>query len=272
MVVVRHALKNAAIPIVTIVGLDIGTLLGGAVITETVFAWPGIGRLAIEAIAARDFPVVQADVFFIALAFVVINLVRRRAVHLARPSGPARGDRPTSPRHCRSGRRVAPPAPSRPPSGRRSSSWWASPPWARPGSPPTIPGEQVLERRLRPPAWSERGEWAYPLGTDHLGRDILSRLIYGSRISLLVGITSVVISGLPGRQLGVLAGYYGGRLDALIMRLVDIQLAFPFILLAISVIAVLGAGLRNVIIVLGRRPLDGLRAGGPGRRPDRPGA
>ena len=74
MVVIRHALKNAAIPIVTIVGLDIGTLLGGAVITETVFAWPGIGRLAIEAIAARDFPVVQADVFFIALAFVVINL------------------------------------------------------------------------------------------------------------------------------------------------------------------------------------------------------
>ena len=74
MVIIRHALKNAAIPIVTIVGLDIGTLLGGAVITETVFAWPGIGRLAIEAIAARDFPVVQADVFFIALAFVVINL------------------------------------------------------------------------------------------------------------------------------------------------------------------------------------------------------
>jgi len=74
VVVARHAFKNAAIPIVTIVGLDIGTLLGGAVITETVFAWPGVGRLAIEAIAVRDFPVVQADVFFIALAFVVINL------------------------------------------------------------------------------------------------------------------------------------------------------------------------------------------------------
>ena len=67
--------KNAAIPIVTILGLDVGTLLGGAVITETVFAWPGIGRLAIEAIAVRDFPVVQADVFFIALTFVAINLV-----------------------------------------------------------------------------------------------------------------------------------------------------------------------------------------------------
>jgi ABC-type dipeptide/oligopeptide/nickel transport system permease component len=75
LVVVRHALKNAAIPIVTIVGLDIGTLLGGAVITETVFAWPGVGRLAIDSVSVRDFPVVQADVFFLALAFVAINLV-----------------------------------------------------------------------------------------------------------------------------------------------------------------------------------------------------
>jgi len=72
-VVVRHALKNAAIPIVTIIGLDIGTILGSAVITETVFAWPGLGRLAIDSIAVRDFPVVQADVFVIAVAFVVIN-------------------------------------------------------------------------------------------------------------------------------------------------------------------------------------------------------
>ncbi len=72
-VVVRHALKNAAIPIVTIIGLDIGTVLGGAVITETVFAWPGVGRLAIDSINVRDFPVVEADVFVIAVAFVLIN-------------------------------------------------------------------------------------------------------------------------------------------------------------------------------------------------------
>ncbi|MGH7321673.1 MAG: ABC transporter permease [Candidatus Rokuibacteriota bacterium] len=75
VVVVRHALKNAAIPIVTIIGLDIGTVLGGAVITETVFAWPGVGRLAIDSINVRDFPVVQADVFVIAVAFVLINLL-----------------------------------------------------------------------------------------------------------------------------------------------------------------------------------------------------
>jgi len=75
IVLVRHALKNMAIPVVTIVGLDIGQLLGGAVVTETVFAWPGIGRLAIDSILNRDFPVLEADVFFIAVAFVGINLL-----------------------------------------------------------------------------------------------------------------------------------------------------------------------------------------------------
>jgi peptide/nickel transport system permease protein len=75
IVVVRHAIKNMAIPVVTMIGLDIGQLLGGAVVTETVFAWPGIGRLAIDSILQRDFPVLQADVFFIALAFVGINLI-----------------------------------------------------------------------------------------------------------------------------------------------------------------------------------------------------
>jgi peptide/nickel transport system permease protein len=122
---------------------------------------------------------------------------------------------------------------------------------AAPSLAPRDPHEQVLEQRLRPPAWVEGGTWRYPLGADHLGRDILSRLIYGARISLLVGLAAVAISGLIGVTLGLLAGYYGGRLDTLIMRLVDIQLAFPFILLAISIVAVLGAGLRNVIVVLG---------------------
>jgi peptide/nickel transport system permease protein len=123
----------------------------------------------------------------------------------------------------------------------------AAAPWLAPHD----PAGQVLERRLLPPAWQAKGDWAFPLGADHLGRDILSRLVYGSRVSLLVGITAVAISGILGVTLGLLAGYYGGRLDHLIMRLVDVQLAFPFILLAITVVAVLGAGLRNVIIVLG---------------------
>jgi len=115
---------------------------------------------------------------------------------------------------------------------------------------PHDPQAQDLASRLRPPAWSAKGSPANLLGTDHLGRDILSRIIYGSRISLLVGIVTVLISGAIGTALGLLAGYYGGKVDSAIMRIADIQLAFPFILLALSVMAVLGTGLKNVIIVL----------------------
>jgi peptide/nickel transport system permease protein len=74
-VILKHALKNAAIPVITVIGLDLGTLLGGAVITETIFAWPGVGRLAIQAIANRDYPVVQAAVFVLATIFVLINFL-----------------------------------------------------------------------------------------------------------------------------------------------------------------------------------------------------
>jgi len=116
---------------------------------------------------------------------------------------------------------------------------------------PYDPNEQLLERRLLPPAWEDGGSRQHLLGTDHLGRDILSRVIYGSRVSLVVGLLAVVISGLLGISAGLVAGYYGGRVDAAIMRLVDIQLAFPFILLALAVIGVLGPGVRNVILVLG---------------------
>jgi len=116
---------------------------------------------------------------------------------------------------------------------------------------PHDPNQQVLERRLRPPAWQTGGSRQHLLGTDHLGRDILSRAIYGSRISLTVGILAVIISGLLGVSAGLVAGYYRGTWDACIMRAVDIQLAFPFILLALAVIGVLGPGVRNVILVLG---------------------
>ncbi len=115
---------------------------------------------------------------------------------------------------------------------------------------PHDPTRQNIAHRLRPPAWQEGGSWTHPLGTDHLGRDILSRIIYGTRISLAVGFASVAASGLIGVSLGVLAGYNGGRLDALIMRLVDIFLSIPYILLVIGVIAVLSPSLPNLILVM----------------------
>ena len=116
---------------------------------------------------------------------------------------------------------------------------------------PFDPLEQDIGQRLREPGWQDAQGRVHPLGTDHLGRDILSRIVFGSRIALVVGLAAVVISGLLGMLIGLLAGYFGGRVDDFLMRLADIQLAFPFILLAIAVIGVLGPSLRNIIIVIG---------------------
>jgi len=111
--------------------------------------------------------------------------------------------------------------------------------------------QDILGRNLLPPTFLEGGRRAFVLGTDALGRDLLSRLIHGARTSLLVGVVAVAVSGTLGVGLGLVSGYYGGRIDRLLMRLAEVQLSFPFILLAIAVIAVLGAGLRNIILVLG---------------------
>lgn len=117
---------------------------------------------------------------------------------------------------------------------------------------PKDPNRQDLFARLQPPLTADRnGNMSFPLGTDSLGRDVLSRLIYGARVSVLVGFTAVLVGGTFGTVLGVIAGYFGGKVDDLIMRLADIQLAFPFILLAILVLVILGAGVLNLIIVLG---------------------
>lgn len=115
---------------------------------------------------------------------------------------------------------------------------------------PHDPFKQSVVQRLRPPVWQERGIEAHILGTDQLGRDILSRLIYGSRISLIVGLAAVVGAGLLGTILGVLAGYYGGRIDSIISILINTAWSFPFILLALIIVAVLGASLQNLIIAL----------------------
>ncbi|MGH7300047.1 MAG: ABC transporter permease, partial [Candidatus Rokuibacteriota bacterium] len=116
---------------------------------------------------------------------------------------------------------------------------------------PFDPLEQDIGQRLREPGWQDEQGRVHLLGTDHLGRDILSRIISGSRIALVVGLAAVMISGVIGMLIGLVAGYFGGRLDDVLMRLADIQLAFPFILLAIAVIGVLGPSLRNIIIVIG---------------------
>ena len=114
---------------------------------------------------------------------------------------------------------------------------------------PFKPEHQDLFGRMKPPMF-ENKSGVHILGTDQLGRDILSRLIWGSRVSLLIGVVSVLVSGAIGVVLGLIAGYFGGIPDAFIMRWTDMQLAIPFLIMALAVVAVLGSGLVNIIIVL----------------------
>jgi peptide/nickel transport system permease protein len=112
---------------------------------------------------------------------------------------------------------------------------------------PADPNDGDIMLRLQPPVWL--GGQTGLMGTDQLGRDVLSRAIYGARVSLIVGSVSVLLAGSLGLVLGLISGYAGRQVDNIIMRLTDIQLAFPFILLALAIIAILGPGIRNMIIV-----------------------
>jgi peptide/nickel transport system permease protein len=130
-------------------------------------------------------------------------------------------------------------------SGRAFLCCWSSHRWRRRGSPPFDPTRQQLDEDLRRPTLE------HPLGQDKLGRDQLSRVIYGARVSLQVGIATVVVTATIGVLVGAIAGYAGGAIDFWAMRIVDVLLAFPGILLAIAMSAVLGPSLRNVVIALG---------------------
>ena len=116
---------------------------------------------------------------------------------------------------------------------------------------PHDPAKQSLVRRFMPPAWSAGGSLTYLLGTDQVGRDILSRMIHGARISLTVGMAAVVVSLLVGVGLGLISGFVGGRIDMVIMTVVDVTLSFPQLLLALAFVAALGPSLTTVIVVLG---------------------
>lgn len=115
---------------------------------------------------------------------------------------------------------------------------------------PFDPADQSLRDRLVPPVWQIGGSWEHVLGTDHLGRDILSRIIHGSRISMFVGVGVVVLAGGFGVTMGLIAGFFGGRVDAIIMRFVDTLIAFPGLLLALVILAVIGPSMTTVILVL----------------------
>jgi peptide/nickel transport system permease protein len=120
-------------------------------------------------------------------------------------------------------------------------------PWLAPGD----PYAQRLDRALRPPFWIAGGGWDNPLGTDTLGRDMLTRVMYGARVSLTVGLLAVGLSAPIGVLIGTTAGYFGGIWGQVTMRIADGQLAIPFLLLGIAIVGVLGPSIRNVVLVLG---------------------
>lgn len=116
---------------------------------------------------------------------------------------------------------------------------------------PHDPYDQNLAQRLIPPVWQEKGSWEYPLGTDGYGRGYLSRTIYGAQVSLLIGLTVMLISGVIGTAMGVVAGYFGGRVDMIITFIITTRLAMPAILVALAVVALIGSSMTVVIWVLG---------------------
>ncbi len=120
---------------------------------------------------------------------------------------------------------------------------------AAPHIAPHDPMALDLDRRLQPPAWAG-GEWSHPLGCDQVGRDLLSRIIYGSRTSILLGVVIVLATLVAGVALGSIAGYVGGWVDVVLSRIVDVLLAFPLLVFALGMMAVLGPGLLNLVVAL----------------------
>ncbi|MGB3976255.1 MAG: nickel ABC transporter permease [bacterium] len=324
--IVKHALRNALIPVTTIMGLQFGALLGGSVITETVFSWPGIGRELIRAIHERDYPVVQGCVLLIAFCYVLINLLTDLLYGVLDPriqfqvSASSRSSRISSivslvrrfekwfPGNIISivlvtavlvgglyavrtempdGVTLLSMLPTLPSALSVIFGWimrcivffvplillviWRRRDplgWKRfvgsyktlvglflvmlflfvglfgPTLVSTDPTLQDLPLRLSKPSLDH---W---FGMDQLGRDLFSRVIFGARVSIFVGLTVTSISMCFGVLIGMISGMAGGRLDNFIMRIIDIFLAFPGILLAIAMVAVLGPNIRNVTIAL----------------------
>ena len=226
--VLKHAFRNSLIPIVTVLGLQFGAVLTGAVITETIFAWPGVGRLLIQSISARTI----RRQGFPAVTHVSELLVDPPMAFSIRGSGMNDGVRPRRPQ--------------------RTLLWigasivalTAVAAIAGPLLMPYDPSSQELALRLEGPSGS------HLFGLDELGRDILTRVLAGARISFLVGLTVVSFSALIGTMLGAMAAYFGGVVDDLVSRIVDVLLAFPGLLLAIALVAVLGPSLGNVLFAL----------------------
>ena len=244
-VVLKHALKNALIPTVTVMGLQVGFLIGGAIVVETLFAMPGLGTFGIDAIIARDYQQVQGFALITAHRLRRDQPARGPDLHVPRSAHPVAPERAMTRAAGRGpiGGREQRCARAGPPRRRRAGVAIAARP--RAAESPFAQGAAAAAAKTRRPwsarrssscsSWSaifadvlapqsptasdqtqtfQRPSWDHPLGTDQLGRDMLSRIIHGTRISLVVGVSSVLLALFVGVPLGLIAGYYGGRTDS----------------------------------------------------------
>ncbi len=276
-VVLKHAFRNALLPVVTIIGLSLGSLLGGAVLTETVFGLAGVGRILFEAITARDYPIIQAFTLVIAAGVRRAEPAGGSVVHLPRPAHPS-GVRPALTADTADAARLLPAEGIH---GEPVSLWrtaWRRlfqrrsavaglvilgflvatailAPWIAPYDPnQVLIGIEPVDAR-QPPCIHLLGcpanQPQHLMGTDSNVRDLFSRVVYGTRYSLAIGFTAVGFAIVVGTLLGAFAGQVGGATDNIIMRIMDVLLAFPALLLAIAIVAVLGPGLTNALIAIG---------------------
>ncbi len=242
VVLVRHVLRNALISTVTLFGLSIGTLLGGAVITETVFAIPGAGRLMIDSIYGRDYPVVQGLTMVLAVLVSVIFLLTDIVQAWLDPRVGAMSDAAVP----------AVPVPRR--RSRRRATLLAG------GALLLIDLALAFFPGLVAPydpdlfdynALMAAPSWAHPFGTDNFGRDVLSRVIHAYTTDMQIAVFATLAPFVFGTLIGALVGYVGGWAEVIFGRVVDAVITFPFLVLVIAIVAVLGPGLGNMYIAVG---------------------
>ncbi len=254
-----HALKNTLVPVITIAGLQLGAIIAFAIITETVFQWPGMGLLFLKAVQNADIPIMAAYLLLVAAHLRGDQSHRRPALRRGRSAHPDRrpdaghdvtevSERPIELVRCRAGSRLPPlldsdilhsflrskvtvvAAAGR---ARDRAGGGSRAPVIAPHDPFDLRQLSLLDSH-NPPAWAAGGDRRFLLGTDDQGRDVLSTILYGSRISITIGVLSVLFAAALGISLGLVAGYAGGIADTLIMRIADVQLTFPAILIALA--------------------------------------
>ena len=251
-VVMKHALRNSLIATITVLAVNLGWLISSAVVIERVFDIPGLGQLLVESIYTRDFPTIQALTLVFGLLVIAHQppVRRSRTRSSTRAFGTTDGDPARA--HRLVGRTAEAAGAQSSGAGRTRLSTSASAILGliglaaifAPLIAPYAPNAQNLANAFQPPS-SE-----HLMGTDNLGRDIFSRVVYAARVDLQIGLILTYVPLVYGVILGAVAGYFGGRSDSVIMRLVDVVIAFPFLVLVIAILAVVGPGVKGIYIAV----------------------